>query len=89
MRDKCEVCAEPATRRNNEYEGCVPYPLCEKCYKRKCGIPNLDPDFLDVRPAVLCCQCGKVAFKKDPINGHPYCRPHFEDRVDGSPAYYE
>jgi hypothetical protein len=82
----CEVCGDPAEKVNDEYEGCVPYPLCDFHYGQRNGIPNLEEDFFEY--GEICEQCGEKPFKYDPVNGHPYCRKHYEERIDDNPAYY-
>jgi len=73
----CTRCGQPATKVNDEYKGCVPYPLCDEHYIDKFGF-ILESDFQPgSEPA--CVQCGEPAFKID-RNNHPYCLRHYRDR---------
>ena len=72
----CTKCGKAASRVNDEYIGCVPYPLCEACYIDKFGFA-LKTDFpLGNEPP--CVQCGEPAFKMERDNA--YCLRHFRDR---------
>ena len=75
----CTRCGlRQATRVNDEYEGCVPYPLCDECYMDRFGhLPESD---FEKGKEPACVQCGEPAFKMAD-NGYPYCLRHFRDRT--------
>ena len=75
----CSRCGEPSTRVNDEYEGCVAYPLCDVCYIDRFG-DILQGDFQE-RNAPACVQCGEPAFKIAD-NNYPYCLRHYRDRME-------
>jgi len=84
---RCEICGKSASKVNDEYPGCVVYPLCDYHYNIRHGIANMKVDVFEF--GVVCAQCGEKPSKFDPINGHPYCQKHYEDRIDDNPKYYE
>jgi len=74
----CSRCGEPATRVNDEYEGCVPYDLCDSCYIDRFGfLPESD---FPEGSAPACIQCGATALKIAD-NNQPYCLRHYRDRM--------
>jgi len=76
----CSKCGlQPATRVNDEYNGCVPYPLCDECYIDKFGY-ILETDWPDGN-APQCIQCNQPAYKIAP-NNQPYCLRHYRDQVE-------